>query len=42
MAKRNVKVRLIFVPIMIVFWIFGWVLSSVGEKKSLKTRIIAN
>jgi hypothetical protein len=37
MAKRNF-VRHIFVPIAVIFWIFGWFLSFVGEKKSVKSK----
>jgi len=38
-AKEKEKVRIIFLPFAIVFWGLGWLLSSVGEKKSKKARV---
>jgi len=35
MAKRN-WIRHMFVPIAVVFWIFGWFLSFVGERQLAK------
>jgi len=36
MAKRKLRVRILFVPIAVILWVFGWFLSFVGERKSRK------
>lgn len=39
MAKEKAKVRIIFLPFAIIFWGLGWLLSSIGEKKSKKAKV---
>ena len=36
MHKQHVKLRLMFVPVGILFWVFAWCLTALGDKKTPK------
>jgi hypothetical protein len=41
MAKANRKLRIVFMPFLVVIWTFGWLLSSLGLKVQRQNNIVS-
>jgi hypothetical protein len=41
MKKANRKLRIVFMPLFVVIWTFGWLLSSLGLKIQRQNNIVS-